>query len=123
MSTLWNVEVAALDGAAVTLHVVRAHPDAGGFHADPVFALRLLHEPAIELDDDYEPVPAGPLGAAVDEDALLSESWAAEHAPAYVAGVAVESAGDVATYTIAVTDSKWLAHLEPGRRWRSAAFS
>ena len=131
MSTLWNVEVLELEGATVKLRIVCAHPDAGRFKADKVFALRVLHEPSTEFDDDFQTVGVGPLGDAVDDDRLLSESWAEEHAPEYIASVKVEPddlpnevpVDTVATYEIKTTDPKWLEHLDPGQQWRSAAFS
>jgi hypothetical protein len=131
MSTLWNVEVLELDGSTVKLRIVSAHPDAGRFATDKVFALRVLHEPSTEFNDDFETVGIGPLGDAVDEDDLLSESWAKENAPTYIASVRVTPddlpeqvpVDTVATYEIEVTDPKWLEHLEPAQQWRSAAFS
>jgi hypothetical protein len=131
MSTLWNVEVLELEDSTVKLRIVSAHPDAGRFGTDKVFALRVLHEPSTEFNDDFETVGIGPLGDAVDEDDLLGEAWATEHAPEYIASVEVEPddlpeavpVDTVATYEIEVTDPKWLEHLEAGQQWRSAAFS
>ena len=131
MSTLFNVEVLELEDATVKLRLVSAHPDAGPFGTDKVFALRVLHEPSTEFNDDFETVGIGPLGDAVDEEDLLGEEWAKKHAPEYIASVKVEPddlpvevpVDTVATYEIEVTDPKWLEHLESGQRWHSAAFS
>jgi hypothetical protein len=132
MSTLWNVEVIELSGSKVKLRIVCAHPDAGRFGKDAVFALRVLHEPATEFNENFQTVGVGPLGDAVDDDRILSESWAKENAPKYVASVTVDEPDDlpemvpvdtVATYDIETTDPKWLEHLSEGQRWRSAAFS
>ena len=131
MSTLWNVEVAALADREVTLRVVSVHPDAGPFRTDSTFALRLLFEPAQEFDDDFEVVGTGPLGHAATEDEVLTEKWAEQNAGRFVASVRVEEpdlpwdapVGAIATYVIEATEPRWLEHLHEGQRWRSAAFS
>ena len=131
MSTLFNVEVLELEGATIKLRLISAHPDAGPFGTDKVFALRVLHEPSTEFNDDFETVGIGPLGDAVDEDDLLGEEWAKENAGEYISSVKVEPddlpaevpVDTVATYTVKTTDPKWLEHLEAGQKWHSAAFS
>jgi hypothetical protein len=131
VSTLFNVEVGESSGTRVQLTLVSAHPDAGPFGTDDVFALRVLHEPAFELDENLEYKGLCPLGEAVTYDEVMDDDWAKENASRFVASVEVEPAdlpvevptGTVAEYDIEVTDQKWLEHLEAGQTWHSAAFS
>ena len=131
MSTLFNVEVDEASGTRAKLTLVSAHPDAGPFGTDKVFALRVLHEQAFELDENLSYKALAPLGEAFDYNDVMDDDWASEHASEYVASVKVDPAdlpaevpvGTVAHYTIEVTDAKWIEHLKAGQTWTSAAFS
>ena len=131
MSTLFNVDVAEIAGTHVKLNLVSAHPDAGPFGTDDVFALRLLHETAFELDGHLNYKGLCPLGEAVTYDEVMDDDWAQENASKYIAAVEVEPAdlpeevptGTVADYDIEVTDEQWVEHLKQGQTWNSAAFS
>ena len=131
MSTLFNVEVADVEGTHVKLTLVSVHSHAGPFGTDPVFALRLLHEPAFELDEHLNYTGLCPLGEAVTYDDVMDGEWARENASRFIAAVEVRPAdlpeevptGTLAGYEIEVTDPQWVEHLRNGQTWDSAAFS
>ena len=68
MSSMWNVSVINKGKDWVDLEVVLAHPDAGGFPDDPVFALCLLTNEAYKFNDEYKREPACSLGRAIEHD-------------------------------------------------------
>jgi hypothetical protein len=111
-------EVESIDGPRITLSLRRLSDDAGPFPDTAAFALRLLHLPALGIGTDGTLTATGPLGEAVSEDDVHDEAWMAAHADDYVAAVR----HDGGAYAIEATDPRWLAHLAPGERWRSAAY-
>jgi hypothetical protein len=131
MSTLWEVEVAELTDTKTKLRVTMVHPDASPYATDAMFVLQLLYDTARVLDDDFNDVPAGPLGETVAFDALDSEKWIRDNGARFIASAWIEhvrvpaedSIGTVATYVIEVTDPRWIAHLRTGQCWDSAAWS
>jgi hypothetical protein len=131
VSTLFNVEVDEVEGTRAKLTLVSVHPDAGPFGKDKVFSLRLIHEPSFELTDGFESRGLCPLGDAIPYMKIMNEEWAHENAGRFIASVDVEPkdlpaevpVDTVATYTIEVTDPKWIEHLKPGQTWHSATFS
>lgn len=131
MSDLWEVEVTELTDTKTKLRVTMVHPDASPYTTDAMFVLQLLFDPARELDDAFDYVPAGPLGEAVAFDDLDDEAWIRDNGGRFVASAAIERVevsweepvSTVATYVIVATDPRWLAHLRVGQRWDSAAWS
>ena len=122
MPALWEVEVTDVAGRQVRLRLARLHPDAGPFSDSAAFALRLLHMPALDIEPSGALVPMGPLGEAVGDDDVHDANWIATHAGQYVEHVDVQPQGRSASYLIEATDPRWLYHLRPGQRWRSAAY-
>lgn len=68
MSSLWDVSVIGKGKKWIDLEVVLAHPDAGDFPEDPVFALSLLTSEAYKFGENYNRVPASPLGEKIPFD-------------------------------------------------------
>jgi hypothetical protein len=131
MSTLFNVEVDDVSGKTAKLRLTSVHPDAGPFGKDDVFALRVLYDTAYEFTEPFESKGLCPLGDAITYKQVGDEDYAGEHASDFIDSVEVEPddlpdqvpVDTEAHYTIKATDAKWLEHLEPGKTWRSAAYS
>lgn len=68
MSTMWDVSVIGKGRKWIDLEVVLSHPDAGNFPEDPVFALALLTSEAYAFGDNYDRIPASPLGEQIPFD-------------------------------------------------------
>ncbi len=96
-TTLWHVEVFKLAGNTVRLAVQAANADAGPFETSKTFVLRMLYEPAAELNADYQRVALGPLGDAIDDDKIDSDSWLAAHGDGFIKSVELSNTtnGDV----------------------------
>jgi hypothetical protein len=138
MSQLYNVTVTDLSTTIVGLELKIVHPDAGLHVNDDyttAFALRLLYEPAFELDlegeDPFATKAAGALGNAFTYEDQLSESWCKEHASEYIESAVMTvpenlpempPVGTKAMFKIIVTNPKWLEHLSVGQKWDSAAY-
>ncbi len=69
MSSLWDVSVIGKGKKWIDMEVVLAHPDAGNFPEDPVFALALLTSEAYKFGENYDRVPSSPLGEQIPFDA------------------------------------------------------
>jgi hypothetical protein len=131
VSTLFNVEVDEVSGSTAKLTLVSVHPDAGPFGKDAVFALRVLYDTAYEFTEPFESRGLCPLGDAITYKQVGDEDYAAEHAKDFIESVDVQPddlpdelpEDTEAHYAIKVTDPKWIEHLEPGKTWRSAAYS
>jgi hypothetical protein len=88
MGRLWQVHVQELGRNWVHLEVQQAHPDSGAFPEDaPAFALRILHEPAWELDAEFQERPLGALGAACSSAQVLDEDWVTSNVARFIAKV------------------------------------
>ncbi len=75
MSSMWNVSVINKGEKWIDLEVVLAHPDAGSFAEDPVFALELLTSEAYGFDDNYNRVATSPLSESINfDDSYLPSS-------------------------------------------------
>lgn len=68
MSSLWDVSVIGKGKKWIDLEVVQAHTDAGNFPEDPVFALALLTSQAYKFGENYNRIPASPLGEKIPFD-------------------------------------------------------
>lgn len=66
MSSMWNITVINKGQKWVDLEVVLAHPDAGSFPEDPVFALSLITSEAYRFDDNYNRIPDSPIGEMIN---------------------------------------------------------
>ena len=121
----------------VELLIRVAHPDSGPFVTAKEFVLRALHEPAWGYDDSFAYRAEGPLGDAVDSDQVLDEDWCRAHVDQYIARVDIIETRNLplaedafertdtrpsAHYAVQVTEARWLAHLETGQSWHSAAY-
>jgi hypothetical protein len=87
MARLWMVHVVELSGDRVELDVRQAHPDAGAFPDSPTFALRVLHEPAWELDANFQERALGALGAACTSKQVLDDDWVTANVGRFIAKV------------------------------------
>jgi hypothetical protein len=124
MTTLWNVRVESVDGAHAVLGIVSVSEDSGPFRDDSAFVLRLLYEPAVKFGPTLENEATGPLGDAISDEQIYNEAWVNEHAGEFVeAADLTESEPARATLAITMTDPRWLEHIAPGDKWRSAAYS
>lgn len=75
MSSMWGVSVIGKGKKWIDMEVVLAHPDAGDFPEDPVFALALLTSEAYGWDKDYNRVAESPLSAKIPfDDSYLPET-------------------------------------------------
>lgn len=134
-SDLYEVRVMSREKTQVELEVQVIHPDAMHLPADLGFALMMLREGASGTD---------PLGLEVDHEDTMDPKWLAVWARGFVDAVHVKMLRDMplaaegfyehaywstpdawmaARYTIEVTHPAWIAHLEPGMRFSSRAFS
>jgi hypothetical protein len=68
MSGLWHVEVKEKDENWVDIKVRQIHPDAGNFPEDPNFDFQLLTQKAYKYNDNFEKIPARPLGEKIPFD-------------------------------------------------------
>jgi hypothetical protein len=86
-TTLWHVKVSKVEGDTVRLAVNVADADAGPFEKGNAFVLRMLFEPATELDDDYRKKALGPLGEALDDDKIYDDDWLAKNGGKFLKSV------------------------------------
>ncbi len=87
MARLWQIHVLERGGDWVDLEVRQAHPDAGAFPDSTAFALRVLHEPAWELDENFQERALGALGAACTSKQVLDDDWVAANVARFIAKV------------------------------------
>jgi hypothetical protein len=102
MSTaLWHVEVISRAGDTAQLAVRVANADAGPFMTDKAFVLRMLYEPAAELNTDYQRIALGPLGSAIDDDTIDDDGWLAAHGDEFIKSIELDRVvnGDVTRET------------------------
>ncbi len=151
MSELWTITCRSKKDTTVELEVRQVHPDAGALVESSVLALRMLFEAAESgdalaealsfedqqddetmarrvtefikkctlvvkrpsLDQDQMNEALRRSGVAEDD---LEEAYQAEYSSsaAKLAGLGV--------FTVTATDAKWIAHLQKGRSWDSAAY-
>lgn len=75
MSSMWDVSVIGKGNKWIDMEVHLAHPDAGNFPEDPVFALALLTSEAYGWDKDYNRVATSPLSKEIPfDESYLPES-------------------------------------------------
>jgi hypothetical protein len=100
MARLWQIHVQELGRNWVHVEVQQAHPDSGPFPDDDddddasplTFALRVLHEPAWELDAEFQERPLGALGAACTSRQILNEDWVTANVARFIAKVEAQPA-------------------------------
>ncbi len=92
VSELWDVDVIDKGKNWIDLELSLAHPDAGAFPEDPIFALELLTNEAYEFDDDYNRVPTCPLGEEFDFDKSYLPDDLAPHVARYIEDVVLYEA-------------------------------
>jgi hypothetical protein len=90
-TTLWRVEVFMLAGDTVRLAVKMADADEGPFKPAKELVLRMLYEPSVELNDECEMVALGPIGSALDDGKVFSETYLPKHAHEFIASVEVSN--------------------------------
>ena len=107
MSTLYEVEIASVDGPEVELFVRSLQPESAPLYTTERFALALLcGAPGYE---------ESALAAELPPDAVIAVSEGNVDPSPYVASVTLEAESDeTGRYCIVVTDSAWVSFLEPG---------
>ena len=144
MSELYSVTVAEVTDEHVDLAVTVVHPDAGAVPDDLSFAFRILYDPFIDYSlNEKPPVVGAPLGKEMDLDDYLEEGFIAMNAAGFVASSTLigeenhpppyygdegyeefwENGGpSTATLRVVPTHPGWIAHLEAGMSWDTAAY-
>ena len=147
MSELFRVEVLRVAENTVTLQLVIIHPDQQRFYTTRSFALQLLWEPTHLSYQQagktvYQHDPSA-LGQALTVENIQDRDFVLAQQAEFIAAVALLETinypadnypssevdwDDVATLPravleITVTEPRWIAHLQAGMTWDSAAYT
>ncbi len=142
MSELFRVKVLRVAQKSVTLQLVIIHPDQQRFYTTRSFALQLLWEPThlsyeFEGERVYHHAPSA-LGQTLTVEHLMDAEFVIAHQAHFIASVALletanyppesldwddEESLPRAVLEITVTEPRWLAHLQAGMAWESAAYN
>lgn len=142
MSELFSVEVLRVAENTVALQLIIIHPDQQRFYTTRSFALQLLWEPThLSYQHDGETVyrhAPSALGQAITVEAIQDRDFVIAQQGQIIASVALLETvnyplgavdwDDAATLPravleITVTEPHWIAHLQAGMTWDSAAYS
>ena len=131
MSTMLSIKVINKGLSWIDLEVKMAHPNAPNFTEQKAFVLMILAEQAYDFDNSYNYVPNCPLGMAIPSDEVSELDYFESIADEYIEKVIIYETlnfprggaeAPVAKYRIWVTDTKWIAHLQPDIYYESAAY-
>lgn len=107
MSTLYEVEIAAVNGPEIELSVRSLQPDSAPLYDTERFALALLCD-APEHESSR-------LGAELPDESTIAVSLGEVDPSPYVASVQLDRQNEEAgCYRIVMTSADWTEHLTPG---------
>ncbi len=68
MSELWLAKIQKKEGNKVEIKISPTHPDAGNFPLNKEFLMLFLTQEAYQFDDNFNRIPASPLGELIPFD-------------------------------------------------------
>jgi len=144
MSTsLISIEISGKKGKEVLLKIKIINPAEYYFYAKKNFALQILWEPVQIFDK-----PDCAMAKSISVDQITDETWVLENENKYIADIIIMSTKNYpsdpeleslnrkqfdefrekngipeAEFRIAVTEDKWIEHIQPGMKWESTSYN
>jgi len=135
MSASYHVQAVKVSKTEITLRATIINPEEPDFYKAPSFALMLLYDSTLGWKHEKSE-----LRKAILPEQMLNPKWLAQESSKYISRIEISGWRNYpaspeqdfsgssldslphATIQIQVSSPAWIAHLEAGEEWESAAF-